>query len=191
MCDYSLMSIPNRLAREGEELVVHRFKCGAMGLASPVDLQPDRQPLMVRIKNGWSELWGAPAPPSSRNVVAVCVPPGARLRVRDIPVYLQREIGVRRTEEVTFTQLTASPFQYRDAIRFRNGHQILLQRLEEGQRVQVLSLSLAAFAPSPMDARDHAELWRAPVPVSVAARAVAQGINSPLIFGGAWAAVII
>ena len=191
MCDYSLMSLTTRLAREGEELIVHRFTCGAMGLVSPVDLQPDRQPLMARIKNGWAELWGAPAPPSSRSVAAVCVPPGARLRVWDIPVYLQREIGVRRTEEVTFTQLTASAFQYRDAIRFRNGHQILLQRLEEGQRVRVLSLSLAAFAPSPMDAPDHGELWRAPVPVSVAARIVAQGINRPLFLGGAWGAVMM
>ena len=71
MCDYSLMSIPNRLAREGEELIVHRFACGAMGLASPVDLQPDRQPLLVRIRNRWSDLWGVPAPRSSQCVVAV------------------------------------------------------------------------------------------------------------------------
>ncbi len=28
MCDYSLMSIPNRLASEGEELVVHWFETG-------------------------------------------------------------------------------------------------------------------------------------------------------------------
>ena len=122
-----------------------------MGLASPVDLQPDRQPLLVRIRNRWSDLLGVPAPRSSQCVVAVCIPPGARLRVLDIPEYLQREIDVRRTEEVTFTQITASPFQYRDAIRFGNGSQNLLQRLEEGQRVRVLSLSLAAFAEPPAD----------------------------------------
>jgi hypothetical protein len=34
MCDYSLMAIPNRLAASGEELVVHRFEAGTVGLAS-------------------------------------------------------------------------------------------------------------------------------------------------------------
>jgi len=31
MCDYSLMSIPNRLAVEGENLIAHRFTTGTMG----------------------------------------------------------------------------------------------------------------------------------------------------------------
>jgi len=35
MCDYSLACFPNRLAVEGEQLVVHRFQTGALGLASP------------------------------------------------------------------------------------------------------------------------------------------------------------
>ena len=39
MCDYSLMAVPNRLAREGEELVAHRFPTGSLGLASPSDLK--------------------------------------------------------------------------------------------------------------------------------------------------------
>ena len=39
MCDYSLCGIPNRLAVEGEALVVHRFLTGSMGLASRADLQ--------------------------------------------------------------------------------------------------------------------------------------------------------
>ena len=132
MCDYSLMALPNRLAREGEELVVHRFACGTMGFVSAVDLPPTLNLLTVRLRNIWSDLWGVRNPPKSQSVVAVCIPPGASLRVWDIPEYLQREIDVRRTEEVTFTQITASPFRYRDAIRFRNGRQILLQRLEEG-----------------------------------------------------------
>lgn len=36
MCDYSLFTMPNRLAAEGEELVVHRFPTG---LTSPADLR--------------------------------------------------------------------------------------------------------------------------------------------------------
>ena len=38
MCDYSLMAVPNRLAKEGEELVSHRFPTGSVGFASPGDL---------------------------------------------------------------------------------------------------------------------------------------------------------
>jgi hypothetical protein len=30
MCDYSLMAVPNRLAREGENLVVHRFPTSSL-----------------------------------------------------------------------------------------------------------------------------------------------------------------
>jgi hypothetical protein len=184
MCDYSLMSFPNRLAREGEELVVHQFACGAMGLASPVDLQRDRNPLTVRIRNVWSDLWGFPSAGRSQHVVAVCIPPGAHLRVWDIPAYLQREIDVRRTEEVTFTQLTASPFRYRDAIRFRNGHQVLLQRLEEGQRVRVLSLSVADFVDLPTELDDRVDRRQPPVPLPVAACADVRGINHVLFTGG-------
>ncbi len=44
MCDYSLMAVPNRLAQEGEELVMHRFPTGSLGLASPVDLKPAARP---------------------------------------------------------------------------------------------------------------------------------------------------
>ena len=120
MCDYSLAGIPNRLAAEGEELVVHP-PTGALGLASPI------MPL--------SRLWSAKATP------AVCVPPGARLFLRNIPVGLQREFGVREAEEVTFVQQNAEAYRYRDAVRFQNGREILLQRLKCGQRVDVLDLS--------------------------------------------------
>jgi hypothetical protein len=34
MCDYSLMMVRNRLAVEGEELVVHKFKSGSVGLVA-------------------------------------------------------------------------------------------------------------------------------------------------------------
>jgi hypothetical protein len=50
---------------------------------------------------------------------------------------------VSETEEVTFTQISANAHSYRDAVRFRNGRQVLLQALREGQRVQVVSLALA------------------------------------------------
>jgi hypothetical protein len=183
MCDYSLMALPNRLAREGEELVAYRFACGTMGFVSAVDMRPTLHPLTVRLRNVWSDLWGVRYPPKSQGVVAVCIPPGASLRVWDIPEYLQREIDVRRTEEVTFTQITASPFRYRDAIRFRNGGQILLQRLEEGQRVRVLGLSLAEFADVGPEQYDRASRWEVPVPLPAAARVDAPRITHFLFTG--------
>jgi hypothetical protein len=115
MCDYSLTGVPSRLAEEGEVLVTHRFSTGSLGLASPSDL--------------------------CKTAAAVCIPPGARLILQDIPTRLQCDLNVGPAEEVTFTQLTASENTYRDAIRFRNGQQILLQKLREGQRVKVCALS--------------------------------------------------
>jgi len=61
----------------------------------------------------------------------------------DIPKDVQNSFAVGASEEVTFTQLTATANAYRDAVRFTNGHEILLQRLNKGQRVRVLHLSLA------------------------------------------------
>ena len=52
MCDYSLHGIENRLAEEGEILVVHRFYTGSKGLTSPVYLKPTEQSkgLMAKLK---------------------------------------------------------------------------------------------------------------------------------------------
>jgi hypothetical protein len=123
MCDYSLAGLPNRLAAEGEQLVVHRFSMGARGLAP---LRPGLKQL----------LFPASTP-------AVCVPPGARLLLQDIPVYLQQRLAVGEVEEVIFVQQSAEAFRYRDAVRFANGREILLQTLRCGQRVDVLTLSAA------------------------------------------------
>src|SRR3989442_11991071 len=143
MCDYSLHGLPNRLAREGEELVAHRFPTGAIGLTAPSELSRRANLANMRCeKRGfWSALKAALIPPSLPEVPAVCVPPGARLRMIDIPAGLRHESGVEAEETVTFTQTTAMPNTYHDAIRFRNGCQILLQILREGQRVRVLLLS--------------------------------------------------
>ena len=139
MCDYSLMSVPNRLAREDEDLVCHRFEAGTVGLASCADLEAEADRKRAAQNSFWTIL-KAILVGETGSVPAVCIPPGARLFVMDIPERLRNEIGVGRAEEVTFTQITAAPHAYRDAVRFRNGREILLQRLEEGQRVHVLAL---------------------------------------------------
>ena len=112
MCDYSLFSIRNRLATEGEVLTVHRFSTGSVGLASPSDLD-----------------------------TAVCVPPGARLLVQEFPERLPSEIGIGQSETVVFFERTTKPYEHRDAVQFNNGQDILLQQLAEGQRVTVLCLA--------------------------------------------------
>jgi len=139
MCDYSLMSLPNRLAVCGEQLVVHRFEFGSMGLVSELDLQHARE--IVPIKPGFLEkLKRTLFPGVSHQCPAVCIPPGAQLLVRDIPPQLGLALGLDSpTQHVVFTQIGTSG--YRDAFRFRNGVELLLQKLQEGQRVRVLALS--------------------------------------------------
>src|SRR5260370_2847211 len=121
MCDYALACVPTRLAVEGELLVVHRFPAGSVGLASPCS-----QPLSTCSQ------------PLTKGTPAVCIPPGARLRLRDIPEALQLRFGINATEEVTFLQLSAEAYQYRDALRFQNGRAILLQCLSCAQQGEVL-----------------------------------------------------
>ena len=125
MCDYSLAHYPNRLAEEGEHLVVHRFSSGTLGLASPRQEMPSASQNPKRLPLD----------------CAVCVPPGARLRLHDIPEHIQTGLGVGAVEEVTFVERSAEAFIHRDAIRFANGRTVLLQYLHTGQQVDVLSLS--------------------------------------------------
>jgi len=144
MCDYSLMAIPNRLAVSGEELVVHKFQEGAVGMASPSDLRIRQEYRRVRPHGFWPMLKEFFNPPAGPVIPAVCIPPGARLLVRDIPAQLQRECGLESTvEKAVFTQTTAAVNTFRDALRFHTGMEVLLQRFAEGQRVRVLDLSSA------------------------------------------------
>jgi hypothetical protein len=143
MCDYSLMAVPNRLAQEGEDLVAHRFPTGSLGLASPADLKVPVAAKTEARRGFWRAIQEFLNPAKGKPVCAVCIPPGAKLQLMDIPTRLQHEFGIGPVEDVTFTQLTAAPHSYRDAVRFRNGRELRLQELREGQRVQVLDLSCA------------------------------------------------
>ena len=140
MCDYSLAHLPNRLAVEGEKLVVHRFSTHSRGLTSA---HPSWKQILL---------------PETRP--AVCVPPGARLRLLDIPDYLRRQLGVGSVEEVTFLQKSMEAFHYRDAVRFANGREILLQCLPCGQRVEVLSLECADEHMAPAKLEQEERVYR-------------------------------
>ena len=150
MCDYSLCGIPNRLAAEREELVVYRFSTGSIGMASLADLRVceeirkavPRKTFWQAVKAFFEEPSQVATPP------AVCIPPGARLIVRNIPEDLQRRFRIGQEEAVVFTQLSSEFNSYRDAIRFRGDREVRLQDLREGMPVQVLSLeSTPEYAP--------------------------------------------
>jgi hypothetical protein len=143
MCDYSLMCLPNRLGKEGEDLVVHRFPTGSLGFASPLDLYRVAKPEQAQGRGFWASLKAFFSPPRTADIPAVCIPPGARLTLAGIPKRLQMDLDVGAEEEVLFTQLTAAVNTYRDAVRFKNGYHARLQDLTEGVRAKVLDLSLA------------------------------------------------
>ncbi len=134
MCDYSLHGIANRLAEDGEVLVVHRFHTGSKGLTSPEYLKPIEPPkgLMAILKRVFA---------AQSQVCAVCIPDGAKLVLHGISPALQRTHGLSTSEAVTFRQLAPDAHAYRDAVEFKNGVRVRLQELEEGQNIEVLALS--------------------------------------------------
>ena len=139
MCDYSLTAFRSRLAVEGEELIVYRFPTGCLGFVSARD--PD---VPQREFAGWPIRFDPLEFPC-----AVCIPPGARLVLRDVPDRLRRQLGVGAEESVMFIEASG---RYRDGIEFANGQKLSLQRLVEHQRADVLSLSSMIVSEEETDA---------------------------------------
>jgi len=142
------MTFPNRLANEGEILVTHKFSTGSIGFVSPLELgtvQPSPQCTNVEF---WGKVraWFA-APPVRSAVPAVCIPPGARLRVQSVPDRARQAFQAKPGDEVIFTETTATWGQFRDALRIRSNQEILLQSIGEGLQVQVVSLASSQEAP--------------------------------------------
>ena len=149
MCDYSLMEFPNRLAKEGEVLVVHRFRSGSLGLAAPADCDPART---AQKRGLWAAVKDILFLPEVPKTSAVCIPPGARLMLHEVPARLQKELSVQPLEQVQFVQLSANENQHRDGVRFGNGRILRLQDLTVGQHVEVIDLGNAEVeAPSQYD----------------------------------------
>lgn len=139
MCDYSLVEFSSRLAVDGEVLMVHRFRSGSLGLASPADCR-QLEATRGEKRTFWSTLRDFLQWTEEPQIPAVCIPPGARLRLHDIPACLRKELGVAADEAVTFVQTSAAVNCHRDAVRFRTGRTLHLQELMEGQRVEVVDL---------------------------------------------------
>ena len=149
MCDYSLMGVPNRLARQDEELVVRRFHTGTMGLTCPPDVKPHlaQSPLTL-----WAKIKDLVTGLRGETLCAVCVPPGAQLLLLEVSPRMQREFCMGATEQVKFTQTGVEANSHRDGVTFSNGRTLLLQSLPEGQRVRVLSIS-SEESPTPLQER--------------------------------------
>ena len=103
MCDYSLELYRSRPAAQEERYTLHRFPSGTMGFVAGTDCE-----------------------------TAVCMPAGARLRLEGISDTVQRTFAVGPAEEVVMTRLDVTGHAHRDAFRFANGREVLLQSLNAG-----------------------------------------------------------
>ena len=124
MCDYSLEMYRSRPARVGEQYVTTYFASGSIGLTAPGDRQ-----------------------------TAVCLMADTRLTLEGIPEHVQQTFGLTASEQAVFVRMDAAFFRrenhsHRDAIRFANGAEVLLQRLGAGIMVSVID---ALEAPLPKE----------------------------------------
>lgn len=143
MCDYSRHGLPSRLAYEGELLVTYRFATESVGLTAALDLEDAwhrKTNMSLPVARFFALRRRRARIADVRQVPAVCIPPGARLRMTHIPSELKRRWALRPVEDVWFTETSEDLERFRDAIRFGNGRRTLLQSLPEGICFLVLSL---------------------------------------------------
>jgi len=103
MCDYSLELYRSRPATQEEQYTLHRFPSGTMGFVAGTDCE-----------------------------TAVCMPAGAHLSLQGINETVQRAFSIGAAEVVTMTRLEVTGHAHRDAVRFGNGREVLLQSLNAG-----------------------------------------------------------
>lgn len=109
-----------------------------MGFTAVADLQLQAEAALSR--SLWQRFRDSLLPEERCPVPALCLPPAARLVLRDVAPSLREKYGLCAEEEVKFVQLSADLNTYRDAICFRNGTVLRLQHLPAGQRATVISL---------------------------------------------------
>jgi hypothetical protein len=141
MPDFSLQEAPRRVAVAGEILVTYRFRTGSIGLASPLEMAAKGVRCKIGSRRSWWSAWKFRMDRLRRPGIAaaVRVSPGTRLRVNSVPSEIRREFGIDAVENVNCVQLGAEAVCDRDAIRFRNGRHVLLQRFGEGVWFEVLA----------------------------------------------------
>ena len=139
MCDYSLYTVKNRLACESDDLVLHRFDTGSLGFCAAAELQQEMN--RGALARGWSSFLSWVFPQKRCGLTAVCIPPGARLLVTEVPVAVRPFWGALEMKTVDFTQLPERSYAYRDALRLSDGETVLLQRLPMGLRATVMAMA--------------------------------------------------
>jgi len=145
MCDYSLCGLPNRLAVKEEELITHRFRTGSIGLATPKDVQTEEE---------CKKIYGLSGPHAAP---AICVPPGSRLVVQNMPWMHRWMLNAQCGQEVVFVQLDPEINKHRDSIQFPNGRTLLLKDIPEGILFKVLSVT--SQERSLFDSEMHAPMY--------------------------------
>lgn len=141
MRDYSLHPNPNRLAEEGEDLVLYRFESGALGFASSLDLVRAENAVRAEPEKFWSRLKEMFFGRRAAHFPAVVVPPGARLLLDGVPPNVQTSLQVAPSEVVVFGEISDRSYSYRDVFLLPDGTRVLLQDLPEGVHALVLTLS--------------------------------------------------
>ncbi len=126
MCDHLFDSTQDRLAREGEDLTLHRFESGEMGFASDTDLIEYE----ISKRKAASSFWGTVKdwlllPSGSQTIPAVCVTPGTTLLLTDIPKAIQSSLCIEESEIVVFSELHSPAYSFRDALVLPNTTRVL------------------------------------------------------------------
>jgi hypothetical protein len=139
MCDYSLFTVNNRLACESDDLVLHRFDTGSIGFCATADLH--QEICRSQLARSWSSFLRWLYPRKKCGLTAVCIPPGARLLISEVPKGAKPGFELLELETVEFAQLSERSYAYRDALKLSDGETVLLQRLPEGLRATVMALA--------------------------------------------------
>lgn len=139
MCDYSLYTVKNRLACESDDLVLHRFDTGSLGFCDAAERGKEMN--RSALARGWSSFMRWMLPRKQCGITAVCIPPGARLLISEVPLTAKPYSGALELKAVDFTQLSERSYAYRDALRLPDGETVLLQKLPEGLRASVLQMA--------------------------------------------------
>jgi len=127
MCDYSLELYRSRPATEEEQYTLRRFPSGTMGFTAARDCE-----------------------------TAVCIPADARLRLTGIGEAVQQACSVKPIEEVVMTRIEGGAYAHKDAVRFSNSREVLLQSFNVGMTAEVVAFT------SDLAGLGEMRRWRSP-----------------------------
>jgi hypothetical protein len=141
---YDTCLMPSRSVVEQEQLVVHKFPSGALGLAAATDVGGKVDPGTHGITGffGWLKRNFLGVIDDSDGIPEVQVPTGTYLILKSIPGVLRNRYGLEEEEGVVLLH-SSSRIRNSIVLEFNNGAQIRLQELREGQPIEVLSFALA------------------------------------------------